>query len=175
VDFAAGRLVGHDVGQELDERATGLARDGLAGDFAGFGIERHEERERAVTPSSRRARRLSEDIMEHLLLCRWPGNVRQLQNEVRRIAALGEPNAVLTPADLSEEVFNTRLAPRPMVHHDHEMIVPLNEKLLPTVSKIERAMIRLALRDHHSNLDDAARALGISRKGLYLKRQRLGL
>jgi DNA-binding NtrC family response regulator len=55
------------------------------------------------------------------------------------------------------------------------MVVPLNDKLLPTVSKIERAMIRLALRDHHSNLDAAARALGISRKGLYLKRQRFGL
>ena len=55
------------------------------------------------------------------------------------------------------------------------MVVPLNEKLRPTVSKLERAMIRLALRDHHSNLTAAARALGISRKGLYLKRQRLGL
>jgi DNA-binding NtrC family response regulator len=118
--------------------------------------------------------RLSEEIMEHLLLCRWPGNVRQLQNEVRRLAAFAEPNAVLTPAALSPEVFNTRLAPRP-VHGDVEMVVPLNDKLLPTVSKIERAMIRLALRDHHSNLDAAARALGISRKGLYLKRQRFGL
>ena len=55
------------------------------------------------------------------------------------------------------------------------MVVPLNEKLLPAVSKLEREMIRRALRDHHSSLDDAARALGISRKGLYLKRQRLGL
>jgi DNA-binding NtrC family response regulator len=35
-------------------------------------------------------------------------------------------------------------------------------------------MIRLALRDHHGNLDATARALGISRKGLYLKRRRLG-
>ena len=55
--------------------------------------------------------RVSEETMEHLLLCRWPGNVRQLQNEVRRMVALAEPNAVLTPDDLSEEVFNTRLAP----------------------------------------------------------------
>jgi transcriptional regulator with PAS, ATPase and Fis domain len=29
--------------------------------------------------------RASEAIMEHLLLCRWPGNVRQLHNEVRRM------------------------------------------------------------------------------------------
>jgi DNA-binding NtrC family response regulator/tetratricopeptide (TPR) repeat protein len=118
--------------------------------------------------------RVSEDAMEHLLLCRWPGNVRQLQNEVRRMVALSEPDLVLTPDQLSEEVFNARLAPRP-THSELEMIVPLKNKLLPTVSRVEREMIRLALDDHRSNLDGAARALGISRKGLYLKRQRLGL
>jgi DNA-binding NtrC family response regulator len=118
--------------------------------------------------------RASEDIMEHLLLYRWPGNVRQLQNEVRRMVALAEPNSVLTSRHLSEEVFNPRLAPRP-IDDELEMVVPLKNKLVPTVSKIEHEMIRLALRDHRSNLDAAARALGISRKGLYLKRQRLGL
>jgi DNA-binding NtrC family response regulator len=51
----------------------------------------------------------------------------------------------------------------------------LKEKLVPTVQRIEREMIRLALADHPGNIDEAARALGISRKGLYLKRQRLGL
>ena len=118
--------------------------------------------------------RVSEDAMEHLLLCRWPGNVRQLQNEIRRMVVMAEPNALLTPRELSEDVFNTRLAARPEPN-EFEMLVPLKEKLQPTVSKVERAMIRLALRDHHSNLDAAARTLGISRKGLYLKRQRLGL
>jgi transcriptional regulator with PAS, ATPase and Fis domain len=118
--------------------------------------------------------RASEDIIEHLLLYRWPGNVRQLQNEMRRMVALAEPNSVLTSQQLSEEVFNTRLAPRP-ADDELEMVVPLKNKLVATVSKIEHEMIRLALRDHRSNLDAAARALGISRKGLYLKRQRLGL
>jgi DNA-binding NtrC family response regulator/tetratricopeptide (TPR) repeat protein len=118
--------------------------------------------------------RASEDIIEHLLLYRWPGNVRQLQNEMRRMVALAEPNSVLTSQQLSEEVFNTRLAPRP-TDDELQMVVPLKNKLVPTVSRIEHEMIRLALRDHRSNLDAAARALGISRKGLYLKRQRLGL
>jgi DNA-binding NtrC family response regulator/tetratricopeptide (TPR) repeat protein len=118
--------------------------------------------------------RASEDVMEHLLLYRWPGNVRQLQNEIRRMVALAEPNSVLASRHLSEEVFNARLAPRP-IDDELEMVVPLKNKLVPTVSKIEHEMIRLALRDHRSNLDAAARALGISRKGLYLKRQRLGL
>jgi DNA-binding NtrC family response regulator/tetratricopeptide (TPR) repeat protein len=118
--------------------------------------------------------RVSEETMEHLLLCRWPGNVRQLQNEIRRMVALAEPHSVLTPGDLSEDVYNSRLAARP-IPSELEMLVGLKDQLPPTVAKIEREMIRLALRDHHSNLDAAARALGISRKGLYLKRQRLGL
>ena len=44
-----------------------------------------------------------------------------------------------------------------------------------TLSKIEHAMIKAALHEHHGKVDAAAHALGISRKGLYLKRQRLGL
>ena len=54
-------------------------------------------------------------------------------------------------------------------------MVLLKDKLVSTVSKIEREMIRLALRDHHGKVDVVANALRISRKGLYLKRQRLGL
>ncbi len=64
--------------------------------------------------------RVSDDTMEHLLLCRWPGNVRQLQNEVRRMVALAEPHSILAPESLSENVFNTRLAQRP-VQRDFEM------------------------------------------------------
>ena len=118
--------------------------------------------------------RVSEEAIEHLLLCRWPGNIRQLQNEIRGMLALAEPNAVVTPANLSEDVFNARLAARP-APNEFEMVVDLKEKLQPAVERIEREMIRLALRDHEGNLDAAARALGISRKGLYLKRQRWGL
>jgi DNA-binding NtrC family response regulator len=117
--------------------------------------------------------RVSDDTMEHLLLCRWPGNVRQLQNELRGMVAFAEPNSILAPESLSEKVFNTRLAQRP-IQRDFEMVVSLKDNLPETVSRIEREMIRLALRDHHGNLDATARALGISRKGLYLKRRRLG-
>ena len=51
----------------------------------------------------------------------------------------------------------------------------LKDKLPPTISRIEREMIKTALQTHHGKVDAVARALGISRKGLYLKRQRLGL
>ena len=32
--------------------------------------------------------RLAEETMDYLLLYRWPGNIRQLANEMRRLAAL---------------------------------------------------------------------------------------
>jgi DNA-binding NtrC family response regulator len=36
-------------------------------------------------------------------------------------------------------------------------------------------MIKAALQQHQGTMEAAAKSLGISRKGLYLKRQRLGL
>jgi DNA-binding NtrC family response regulator len=53
--------------------------------------------------------------------------------------------------------------------------VALTDKLLPALSRVEREMIKAALKTSDGKVDAAARALGISRKGLYLKRQRLGL
>ncbi|MCC7415502.1 MAG: sigma 54-interacting transcriptional regulator [Acidobacteria bacterium] len=118
---------------------------------------------------------IGEDTMEHLLLAPWPGNVRQLLNEIRRMVALAEPDATLAPSDISSEIrasLPTFSRPDPDGTH---LDVPLRHKLAPTLARVEREMITLALHDSRGRLDAAARALGISRKGLYLKRQRLGL
>jgi transcriptional regulator with PAS, ATPase and Fis domain len=129
---------------------------------------------RAAAEFSKGRVRLAEETMEHLLLYPWPGNVRQLQNELRRMTALAETDALLTPAALAPEIRKTaRLAPLAVT--GQQLAVPLNEKLGPTLARIEAEMIKLALRTHHGRVDAAAKALGISRKGLYLKRQRLGL
>jgi DNA-binding NtrC family response regulator len=87
--------------------------------------------------------------------------------------AFADADAVLKPSALSEDI--KRAAVRQSQRSAGQIAVALDEKLAPTLSKIEREMIRTALRAHHGRLEDAARALGISRKGLYLKRQRLGL
>ncbi len=112
--------------------------------------------------------------MEQLLLYRWPGNVRQLQNELRRMVALAERDAVLAPGDLSSDIASARPAPERRVGGS-QITVPLHDKLVPALSRVEREMILTALREHRGKVDAAAKALGISRKGLYLKRQRLGL
>jgi transcriptional regulator with PAS, ATPase and Fis domain len=114
--------------------------------------------------------RVAENTMEQLLLFAWPGNVRQLQNELRRMVALTEPDAVLTPRALSPEIGSAR-PDRPV----GAATAPRADKLSPTLARIEREMIKAALREHHGRMDATAKALGISRKGLYLKRQRLGL
>src|SRR6185436_13124896 len=43
---------------------------------------------RAASEFSKGHVRVAEEAMEHLLLYSWPGNVRQLQNELRRMVAL---------------------------------------------------------------------------------------
>jgi DNA-binding NtrC family response regulator/tetratricopeptide (TPR) repeat protein len=118
--------------------------------------------------------RLAEETMEHFLVHRWPGNVRQLQNEVRRIVALADADSVIPPTVLAPEILNRHLlAPPPSAGCD--LAIPVRDKLLPTLWRIEREMIKVALRDNGGRVEAAAKALGISRKGLYLKRQRLGL
>jgi len=120
--------------------------------------------------------RVSEETLDQLVLFDWPGNVRQLQNEVRRMVALVDNDAVLQPASMSPELRRAtakaaaRSAPGTLA-----FAVAPGEKLTPAISRIEREMIRAALRASQGRVDAAARALGISRKGLYLKRQRLGL
>jgi transcriptional regulator with PAS, ATPase and Fis domain len=117
---------------------------------------------------------VAEETMERLLLYRWPGNVRQLQHEIQRIVALAEPNSTILADAISEDILGALPLLRP-VSNSREMAVSLNEKLPSTIARIECEMIKTALKDNRGKVDAAARALGISRKGLYLKRQRLGL
>lgn len=122
--------------------------------------------------------RVAEETMEYLLLHKWPGNVRQLQNELSAMVALAEPDSVLTPSALSPAVRQATPGPLRTVSRgqsDTELTVQLTGTLAPTIERIEREMILAALRAHPGRKDAAAKSLGISRKGLYLKRQRLGI
>ncbi|MGE0815902.1 MAG: sigma 54-interacting transcriptional regulator [Vicinamibacterales bacterium] len=118
--------------------------------------------------------RIDEATAEYLLLYDWPGNVRELVNEIRRAVALAESGAVLMPEHLSPRLAATRrtvpAGQRPPT--PTELLVRRDQPLSAAVEHVERALIQDALR-RHRNVEDAARALGLSRKGLYLKRQRL--
>lgn len=132
--------------------------------------------DRAQRECGKTGMRIGDTAAEYLLLYNWPGNVRELANEVRRAVALAEPGAVLMPEHLSTRITSTRrtlpASQRPA--DDTELVVRRDQPLVAAVEHVERALIQDALRVY-PNVEDAARALGLSRKGLYLKRLRLKL
>ena len=117
---------------------------------------------------------LTDETLEYLLLYAWPGNIRQLANEVRRMVAFADPDSTITPALLSPEIQASRrtIAASP---DEPEMRVRLDQPLPAAVEMLEQMMVRRALERSHGRVEEASRMLGISRKGLFLKRRRWGL
>jgi hydrogenase-4 transcriptional activator len=133
---------------------------------------------------------LADEALEALLVYRWPGNVRQLINELRRLAALSLPDSTI-PLSMLSPVITSRPeaealpesarehSPRPSAApespSENEIIVRIDRPLAVAVEELERIVVQRALARHGGHVDRAARDLGLSRKGLFLKRQRLGL
>ena len=116
---------------------------------------------------------LSDEALEYLLLHRWPGNIRQLANEVRRMIALAPPDSTLTPALLSPEIQATRRTiAADAAPAGPEIRIRLDQRLPDAVDALEQTLVRRALERSHGRVEEAARLLGISRKGLFLKRRR---
>jgi DNA-binding NtrC family response regulator len=122
---------------------------------------------------------LSDETLEYLLLYSWPGNIRQLANEVRRMVAMAEADSTLTPALLSPEIqASRRTIPASMIPPtaaEPEIRVRIDQPMPVAVQLLEQTMVRNALDRAHGRVEQAARLLGISRKGLFLKRRRWGL
>lgn len=114
-----------------------------------------------------------------LMVCDWPGNVRQLCNEIQRIVARAEEGAVITPEQLSPELIRTSA---PISHGAAASTLASmpsasmqNLTLADALQEVERRMISEALRKHGGNISRAARELGLTRRGLYLKLERYQL
>jgi len=119
---------------------------------------------------------IADETMDRLLMYRWPGNVRQLQNEIRRmVALLSDADATLVPTMISDEILDALPVFRHSLPNKSRSAVSCGSQLGPTLAQVEREMIQAALRQTGGRVSEAARALGVSRKGLYLKRRRYGL
>jgi DNA-binding NtrC family response regulator/tetratricopeptide (TPR) repeat protein len=118
---------------------------------------------------------LDDETLEYLVLYAWPGNVRQLVNEISRVVAYAEPDGTITPALLSPEIQASRKTVRVLPGDEPEIRVRLDQPLNDAVEAIERVMVVRALDRAHGNYENAAKLLGISRKGLFLKRRRWGM
>lgn len=90
----------------------------------------------------------------------WPGNVRQLENEIRRALVLSD--AVITEEHLSSELDAASAA---------SAAEPLD--LRARIDELERGLIKQALEHARGNQTHAARMLGVSRYGLQKMIRRL--
>ena len=115
--------------------------------------------------------RLSAETLDIFDTFPWPGNVRQLRNEVQRAVAMASPGSLINP-DLLSPVFGAQ----GLASGDGSPRSRLRRTTLAAaVEKIERDMIEGALERAAGNISETARLLGLTRRGLYLKMERLGV
>jgi two-component system response regulator AtoC len=115
-----------------------------------------------------RARTLSSDLLGVLQKYHWPGNIRELENLVKRYVILG-----------SEEVITNDLVAREPDYSMPEINVdgPISLKKVTrqATHDLERKIILKVLQAHHWNRKRAARALNISYRALLYKIRDAGL
>jgi DNA-binding NtrC family response regulator len=96
---------------------------------------------------------------------------------MRRMAALCEAGAVLMPEHLSPAIAASRrtIPASERTLDKYEVVVRLDQPMAAATEHLERTMLQYALERTGGRVEEAAALLGLSRKGLYLKRQRFGI
>jgi DNA-binding NtrC family response regulator len=115
-------------------------------------------------------------VLRNLSTAPWPGNVRQLRNEVMRLAA-----CAAGPVIQEEDLWQGLPAPRQEQPAAAAAVVGGSPKaarpqsLKGAIEQLEREMIAEALTATRNNQQQAARRLGLSRQGLINKLKRYDL
>ncbi|MFT3835573.1 MAG: sigma 54-interacting transcriptional regulator [Myxococcaceae bacterium] len=117
-----------------------------------------------------RCRALSPEALAVLQGYHWPGNIRELENEIERLLVLGSDLEII-PADLISSRIKDAVAPAGGGGSVSVMRSPLalGGKLNDAVESLEREMISQGLTRTRHNKSRLARELGISRSNLILK------
>jgi two-component system, NtrC family, response regulator HupR/HoxA len=172
--------------RQLEQRVRdGLFREDLYYRIAGVTITVPPLRERVadIVPIARQTvldvaaelghpgATLPDETLACLLAYPWPGNIRELRNEIARALALHEGGA-LVPAAFSSRVLQGRAAG---AADDLRAAVPQSGTLAERLDVIEAMVLRETLLRHRWNKTRAAAELGLSRVGLRAKLQRFGL
>ncbi len=113
---------------------------------------------------------LAPDTLECLQRYAWPGNVRELQNEIQRALALRE-GPVLETALFSPRLHATPGPSALRARTDDGQDLSLRAHL----ERFEAQLLRAAMQRHQGNKTRVAEELGLTRLGLRMKLQRLGL
>jgi len=104
----------------------------------------------------RRSLGFDKDALDFLKAYNWPGNVRQLKNEMERLAIVLGDGEVVIPAQLSEVIQQAAM----LSGSNH------GARMRDSLDTIQRKMVLEALQKYGWNKTRAAEDLGITRRGL---------
>jgi transcriptional regulator with GAF, ATPase, and Fis domain len=120
----------------------------------------------------RRDLQISPQALDLLMVCDWPGNVRQLINEIQRIVVRADDGMLLAPDNLSPELRRPGLTAAPQSAFDADLTLTRpfweNMTIPDAVDHLKCLMIQEALRRNNGNDTRAARYLRMTRRGLQL-------
>jgi DNA-binding NtrC family response regulator len=105
-------------------------------------------------------RQIEEETMRRLIGHHWPGNVRQLRKEMERIFDFSDSDTQIITAVMLSENLRRPLSQPLFDQKPAELTLPQEIELL------KRQRITEALEESKGNITQAAKKLGISRRGL---------
>ncbi len=118
---------------------------------------------RFAAQANREIRGFKPDAIDRLTAFDWPGNIRQLQNEIQRAVLLSESDEV-SAADLS--ITDVRMSASPNEGSDTSFTL---------LEGVERSAIVSTLKETNGNKLETAKRLGIGRQTLYNKIKAYGI
>jgi two-component system response regulator HupR/HoxA len=120
----------------------------------------------------RRILGISASALEKLACYDFPGNVRELESEIRRMTALARDGTYLTTAMMSPALLAAAASRSSAAAAG---FTPQGQTLKEKIESLEKHLVRDALARHKWNRSRVAEELGLSRVGLANKIRRYGL
>ena len=130
----------------------------------------HHFLERNAKGTSQPERRIDKEAMEAMCAYDWPGNIRELENEVKRLVAMGE-------GEIERDQLSTLIRQAVKGPPRERARTRVTRRIAPkmTLDEIEKDAIAQSLKENEFNLRKTARVLGIDRMSLKRRIEKYGI
>lgn len=130
--------------------------------LAEYFIEKHHK-ETGLTK-----KKLSKKLLAKLMEHNWPGNIRELENEIERLIVLAGDDPLIEAESLSERISTSSFS-------EVKKTSKYSGKLKDAIEELERDLISEGLKNNNWNKSKLAKTLGISRASLISKVEKYSL
>jgi Nif-specific regulatory protein len=130
-------------------------------------LAKHFLNELANKSTTKRAKGLGEPALRCLEAYTFPGNVRELENEIERAMAMAGDDDLIQPSHLSDKIKGASAS--------GDTVPGPDGSLKERTEALEVSVLQECLKRHRGNKTKVAKELGLSRNGLMKKMKRYGL